>query len=152
MFQIWTAKQVTEIAGVNANQAIRNPKKHIDPRCPSCNTGEESTHETCSHVLYCKEEGRVVALNCTIDLMSDCLQRVGTQENLRTGLVEFARNQGPTSMENGAWTKGARYKKLGKSMDVIGWRRFMEGMVSKEAVKIQSEWVNVRGSALFIDD
>ena len=55
-------------------------------------------------------------------------------------------------MEIVVWNKGARYQKLGKSMDVIGWRRFMERMVSKEAVKIQSEWVNVRGSALFIDD
>jgi hypothetical protein len=37
MFQIWAAKQVTEIAGVNANQAIRNPSKNIDPGCPGCN-------------------------------------------------------------------------------------------------------------------
>ena len=55
MFKIWAAKQVTEIAGVNANQAIRNPSKGIDPRCPSCNAGEDSPHETCSHVLHCKE-------------------------------------------------------------------------------------------------
>ena len=38
MFQIWASKQVTEIDGVNANQAIRNPSKNIDPSCPTCNT------------------------------------------------------------------------------------------------------------------
>jgi hypothetical protein len=51
IFQIWAAKQVTEIAGVNANQAIRNLGKGIDPRCPSCSAGEDSPYETCSHVL-----------------------------------------------------------------------------------------------------
>ena len=134
MFQIWAAKQVTEIAAVNTNQTIRNPSKHIGPRCPSCNAGEDSPHEVCSHVLYCEEEGRVASLNCTVDLMSDWLRKVGTQENLRKVVVGFARSRGATSMENVVWNKGARFQKLGKSMDVIGWRRFMEGMVSKEAV------------------
>ena len=41
---------------------------------------------------------------------------------------------------------------MGKSMDVIGWRRFMEGMVSKEAVQIQSDWVDIGGSSLTTDD
>ena len=54
-------------------------------------------------------------------------------------------------MEKVVWNKGVRYQKLGKSMDLIGWRRFMEGIVSKEAFKIQSEWVDVGGSALSID-
>jgi hypothetical protein len=152
MFQIWAAKQVTEIAGVNANQAIRNPNKNIDPRCPSCNAGEGSPHETCSHVLHCEEEGRVAALNCTIDLMSNWLQKVGTQEKLRSGLAEFARSRGAKLMENVVWNKGSRYHKLGQSMYVIGWRRFMEGMVSKETVAIQLEWVDVGGSTLSIDD
>ena len=30
------------------------------------------------------------------------------------------------------------YYKLAVSMDKIGWRRFMEGMISKEVVAIQS--------------
>ena len=37
-------------------------------------------------------------------------------------------------------------------MDVVGWRRFMEGMMYKEAVKIQSEWVDVGGCTLSIDN
>ena len=116
---------------------IRQPRApDIDPRCLSCNLGEDSPHETCSHVLYCEEEGRVAALNCTIDLMNNWLWTVGTQEDLRKILVEFARSRGATSMQKVVWNKGARFQKLGKSMDVIGWRRFMEGMVSKEAVQI----------------
>ena len=152
MFQIWAAEQVTDIAGVNANQASRNPNKNIDPRCPSCNAGEGSPHETRSHVLYCEEEGRKAALNCTIDLMSNWLRKVGTQEKLRSGLVEFARSRGAKSMGKVVWNKGARYHKLGQSMDVIGWRRFMEGIVSKEAVKIQLERLDVGGCTLSIED
>jgi hypothetical protein len=152
MFQIWAAKQVTEIAGVNANQAARNPGKDMDPRCPSCSAGEDSPRETCSHVLYCEEEGRVAALNCTIDLMNTWLRKVGTQENLRKVLVEYARSRGATTMESVVWNKGARFQKLGKSMDVIGWRRFMEGMVSREAVQIQSDWADIGGSPLSTED
>ena len=40
---------------------------------------------------------------------------------------------------------------MGKSMDVIGWRRFMEGMVSEEVVQIQSDWVDLGGSSLTTD-
>jgi hypothetical protein len=33
--------------------------------------------------------------------------------------------------------KGGQWRRLADSMDLIGWRRFMEGMVSKEVVHIQ---------------
>jgi hypothetical protein len=37
-------------------------------------------------------------------------------------------------------------------MDVMGWRRFMEGMVSKEAVSIQAKCVDVGGCTLSLED
>ena len=37
-------------------------------------------------------------------------------------------------------------------MDVVGWRCFMEGMMSKEAAIIHLEWMSVGGSALSIND
>ena len=40
---------------------------------------------------------------------------------------------------------GARYAKFAESQDVIGWRRFMEGMVSKEMVKIQDNYHTFHG-------
>ena len=58
-------KQVTNIAGVNSNQAVY--KANYDAMCPSCNKEEE----TCRNILGCDEEGRVKALNCTIDLMDN---------------------------------------------------------------------------------
>ena len=37
-------------------------------------------------------------------------------------------------------------------MDVIGWRHVMKGLVSKEEVMIQSEWVDVGGCVLSINN
>ena len=39
VFQIWACKQVTNIAGVNYNQAVY--MANYDPMCPSCNEEEE---------------------------------------------------------------------------------------------------------------
>ena len=36
-------------------------------------------------------------------------------------------------------------------MDVVGWRHFMEGTVSKEVVAIQWECLDVEGISLSID-
>ena len=68
MFQNWACKQVTNIAGVNSNQAVY--KANHDPMCPSFNEEEE----TCRHVLGCDEEGRVKSLNCTIDLLDNWMR------------------------------------------------------------------------------
>ena len=41
---------------------------------------------------------------------------------------------------------GRRYNKLESSHDLIGWRRFMEGIVSKEMLVIQQEYLDLRGA------
>ena len=37
-------------------------------------------------------------------------------------------------------------EKLAESQDLIGWRRFLEGMISKEMVVIQQEYQDLRGA------
>ena len=39
----------------------------------------------------------------------------------------------------------SQYLKLAVSQDFIGWRRFMEGMTSKEILIIQQEYMDLRG-------
>ena len=56
MFGIWTCKQVMGIAGTNYN-----------PSCDFC-------LETCGHVLFCEEEGRVNALHKTIRSLESLIQ------------------------------------------------------------------------------
>ena len=39
-----------------------------------------------------------------------------------------------------------QYRKLTVSQDLIGWRRFMEGVISKEILVIHQEYLDLRGS------
>ena len=41
---------------------------------------------------------------------------------------------------------GRRYRKLAASQDLIGWRRFMEGIISKEILVIQQEYLDMKGT------
>ena len=54
-------------------------------------------------------------------------------------------------MEALVWGKGAGFCEMGRLQDAIGWRRFMEGMISKEIIPIQSDYVEMGGSTLTID-
>merc|ERR1712194_844266 len=101
---------------------------HQDTPCPSC----DQEVETCHHILHYEEEGRVAALNCTINLLDSWLKKVGTDNSLRQCLVQYARTRGGDSMAHVARAQSARFEKLAQSMDSIGWRRYMEGMVSVE--------------------
>ena len=47
--------------------------------------------------------------------------------------------------------KDARFEKLSQSMDSKGWRRYMEGMVSAEILKIQSDFVDFGRCSLSLD-
>ena len=40
---------------------------------------------------------------------------------------------------------GRRYSKLAASQDLIGWIRFMEGIISKEMLVIHHEYLDLRG-------
>jgi len=48
----------------------------------------------------------------------------------------FAKGRGSKKMINTTGMKSPRFAKFAASQDIIGWRRFMEGMVSKEIIKI----------------
>ena len=120
---------------------------HQDIECPSC--GKEV--ETCHHILHCEEEGRVAALNCTIDLLDSWLKKVGTDNSLRQCLVQYARTRGGDSMVHMVRGKGVRFEKLAQSVDSIGWRRYMEEMVSVEILEIQSDFVDFGRCSLSLD-
>ncbi len=76
MFQIWAAKQVTNIAGTNSNQAVYTPD--LDPICPSCHAAEE----TYAHVLFCEQDGRVDAFNQAVRRLDRWLKQNGTDTRL----------------------------------------------------------------------
>ena len=69
------------------------------------------------------------------------MKKVGTFNLLRQCIIEYAIGRGEVSMGHVVIRKSARFHELGQSVDRVGWRRFMEGMVSNEVVILQSEFL-----------
>ena len=42
-------------------------------------------------------------------------------------------------METAVFGAGPGFREMGRSQDLIGWRRFMEGMISKEILPLQED-------------
>ena len=51
-------------------------------------------------------------------------------------------------MSSIVWKEGPQLRGLGKSIDVIGWRRFMEGMISDKVLEVQAMSVALWGCTL----
>lgn len=129
-FQIWAAKQVMELAGMNEMQS-RYKEGHCK-KCPSCNTAVE----TCGHVLYCCEEGRVDILEISINLLDDWLVKQGTDEELWFCLINYTQGRGGITMYDICHSKSPKFQQMAQSQDEVGWRQFMEGMFSKEILNV----------------
>jgi len=145
MFQVWACKQVMGIAGTFHNLKIRRARD--DDICPSC----DECSETCAHVLQCSDAGRVEAMLLTIDLMKKWLLKIGTDGGLVTALVRYAAGRGQVTMQEICFDMGEEYHRFAWSQDMIGWRRFMEGMVTKEIVAIQWQYLVMTGSTVSIN-
>jgi hypothetical protein len=145
LFALWACKQVMGIAGTNEMQSKYTPNH--DKKCPSCGICDE----TCGHVLWCNEEGRVETLHASIDLVDRWLQDHGTDGRLRRYLMEYAHGRGGLSMVDIVRERQEAYRRLAESMDEIGWRRFMEGMISKEVIAIQRKAIVEEASRLTLE-
>ena len=88
------------------------------------------------------------ALQLSIGLVDDWMRNVGTNNGLRSCVVKYALGRGGETMEDITRRKGQQFHLLGISQDKIGWRRFMEGMVSKQVLPIQKSFADINGSAL----
>ena len=83
--------------------------------------------------------------------METWLRESGTDPVLTACLVEFAKCRGERTMESITDCHDYRYHRLGTSQDLIGYRRFMEGMVSKECKALQYQYSVIRGSKHSVD-
>ena len=144
MFQIWAYKQVMGVAGTNLYQYKYRPNH--DPKCTSCTRCVES----CAHVLECQEEVRVETLLGTIDFLDIWMKKIGTDEVLRNCLVRYAKGRGTITIKDIVGDRTHRLYPLAQSQDRIGWRRFMEGMISKEITGIQKSYLSFSSYHLII--
>ena len=139
LFQAWACKQITNIAATNRFRAKFTDG--LSPLCPSCLAAEE----TCTHILDCPEVGRVDNLMRGIALLDAWLEQECTEPALHACLVWYARSRGTASLHDfvRGWSPALRL--FGKAQDLIGWRRFMEGMVACGGMEIQAEFMRMNG-------
>jgi hypothetical protein len=107
--------------------------KTVIQKCPSC----MQERDTCTHVLHCCHAGRVKTLHHTIDIMEAWMKEVDTDPDLLDYIAEYAYVQGGRAMRKICSGLGDKYLQMACDQDTIGWRRFMEGMISTWMREIQ---------------
>ncbi len=112
--------------------------------CPSCG----QARETAAHMLSCNEVGRVKTLLATIDFVEEWLEEVDTDPMVVTCVVENARGRGYITMRDICRRMGSQYQLMAEDRDTIGWRRFMEGMLSWRLVGLQANHYALTGEGL----
>lgn len=138
-FQLWACKQVFNIAATNGLRSRWT--EGLSKRCPSC----RRRTETSAHVLYCNEAGRVETLMKTIDLLEEWLEEADTDPDLLRCLILYARSRGEESMEY-ICRHVPRFRRMAEMQDKLGWRRFMEGMITEQLIELQYHFLTIRGS------
>ena len=107
--QHWCAsKQVMEIAGTfYFNSRYEQKTELLHPSCMVEN-------ETCSHILQCREECQVKALEMAFDTLEDGLEDKAMDPILQMSIIGFARRQGEISMEYMYHGYMQEYRNLGR--------------------------------------
>ncbi len=132
MFQLWACKQVWDIAGTNYLHSRWD--KAVSKWCPSCRCAKE----TSNHVIRCSKAGWAKTLKATIGFVEDWLVEAGMDPGVRRCVVQYACGRGYKSMEEIRHSMRQQYKAMAVEQDISGWRRFMEGMLSKKLVGLQA--------------
>ena len=128
MFQLFAGKQVFGVSAVLANLSKQKEYAHLGDKCPSCSICKETT----SHLLFCREIGRVRCLRKLIFQITDWMDKVGTTTALSDLITDFLLLKGELSHSGHNVYIPPQYSDLIRSQETIGWKHSMEGMVSRE--------------------
>ncbi len=82
----------------------------------------------------------------SIDLLSCWMVEVDTDPDLRECILEYAKGRGTITMSEICQGRDSRFQRMAMDQDKIGWRRFMEGMVTKDLQEIQTTYSAIEGS------
>jgi len=146
LFQVWACKQVMNIAATNKNLSQRHRDGRCD-KCPCC-----TIHvETAAHVLLCLEVGWVEAFQLGTTALEQWLDEADTHPDLMDSIVEYVQRWGAITMEEAIIDAPPRFRHMALSQDKIGWRRFLEGMISTEITFIQRQHIAVNGPHMSLD-
>ncbi len=99
-------------------------------------------------MILCQEAGRVETLQATICFLDEWLVQSGTDLGLWCCIIKYTRGHGYKTMEEVCRSEHEKYKIMALEQDKLGWRRFMEGMLSKSLVSLQEEYHCISGEGL----
>ena len=88
-------------------------------------------------MLACKESNCVDYLLKHIDMLEMWLKEQSTEPQLHMALVRCTGGRGGVTMLTAAYHMGSVFGQLSHLKDIIGLRKLMEGVISKEGVEIQ---------------
>ena len=134
LFQVWACKQVMNIAPTNKNRCLRHRDGQSDNPC-----------QTAEHLLLCLEVGRVEAFQLCTTALERWLDEADADPDLTDSIVEYVWWWGTVTMEETISDAPPRFGHIALSQDKIGWRWFLEGMISTEITNIQRQYIAVDG-------
>jgi hypothetical protein len=79
------------------------------------------------------------------------LRQAETDPDLTDTIVEYVQRRGTITMEEATADAPPRFRHMALSQDKIGWRQFLEGMISKEITSTQRQYIAVNGSRTSMD-
>jgi hypothetical protein len=107
--------------------------------------------ETAEHVLLCPKEGQVEVFMQLLMALERYLNKVDTDPDSADSIIKYVQQQGTVLMEAIVQEAPSRLHTVGKSQDKIGWRWFLEGMISKEITWIKQQYYALNGMQMSLE-
>ena len=146
LFQVWAYKQVMDIAATNENmrRCLRNgrPKK-----CPCCTIKVE----TADHVVRFSEAGQVEAFTNGATVLERWLDAAYTDPDLAEVIVMYVWGRDYITMSAVVSDAPRRFRPVGLFLGRYWLVLLLEGMVSKEIISLQLQYIALSGSRLGIE-
>jgi hypothetical protein len=79
------------------------------------------------------------------------LNEADTDSNLANSIVEYVQQRGTITKEGVVREAPCRFLSMGISQDKIGWRGFLEGMISKEITALQQHFYALIRSSMSLE-
>ena len=114
-----------------------------DKRCPNC-----GKKETSAHLCVCSNTGCTRLLQENVEELEKWLyENHKTEPQLAQLIPSYILGRGKIRFSKIGFMS-PKISELAKSQDIIGWKNFMEGRISKSFVKIQEEFLKNSESRL----
>ncbi len=102
-------------------------------------------------MILCPKEGREEVFTQSTLALERWLYDTDMDQELADCIVEYVQRRGQETMEEIIQEVPRRFNAMGQSQDRIGWRRFLEGMISKEITGFQQQYYVLNGSKMSLE-